>query len=57
MKTTVARWYILLEIGDVCIGLGWWPHSYKLFAWDSGWCDGRLWALRLGPLFVSRGPY
>jgi len=57
MKITKGRWFVWLDIGDVFIGLGWWRNSYKLYGWDSDWHDGRMWAIRLGPLFVSRGPY
>lgn len=61
MKLDVEKWYISLEISDWDLGIGWWrvgnKIAWKWFQFNELYYDGYWFVMRIGPFYISRGPY
>lgn len=60
-RVTFELWYVIVEVADVQLGVGWWYAGKRLaLSWlhfTRTYYDGNWWSLRIGPVFICRGPY
>lgn len=67
MKLRIEKLCIWVEFGfEYVVGVGWWRcgnkipsllNSWQWLSYTKTYYDGWWWAIRIGPFFVSRGPY
>lgn len=62
MKFVIKKWCFWIEFDyEYVVGVGWWKVGNKIpwrwLSYDKLYYDGQWWFLRIGPLFISRGPY